>query len=194
MFRGCHNVCYVLPMMPAGPAGVRLQGVSPEGDRTWPARRCYHRDGSSGRSGIPSTNRPSERGPQGVVASALREMGRVAADDNGPEKRRAAERDPRLLRGRAEPHLDGDEWLGAGEPAWWLNLQADPQALVELAGGTQCEVLARPAVGEERERLWQRWRELDKNLDSYAARRPHETAVVVLEPRADPPRAGSKAA
>jgi hypothetical protein len=45
-------------------------------------------------------------------------------------------------------------------------------------------VLGRPAVGGERERLWQRWRELDKNLDSYAARRPHETAVVVLEPRA----------
>jgi crotonobetainyl-CoA:carnitine CoA-transferase CaiB-like acyl-CoA transferase len=40
-----------------------------------------------------------------------------------------------------------------------------------------------PAVGEERERLWQRWRELDKNLDAYAARRPRETAVVVLEPR-----------
>lgn len=28
-----------------------------------------------------------------------------------------------------------------------------------------------------------RWRELDKNLDSYAARRPRETAVVILEPR-----------
>ena len=24
---------------------------------------------------------------------------------------------------------------GAAEPAWWLNLQADPQAVVELAGG-----------------------------------------------------------
>jgi F420H(2)-dependent quinone reductase len=73
---------------------------------------------------------------------------------------------------------------GAAEPAWWLNLQADPRALVELAGGTRREVLARRAVGAERERLWQRWRDLDKNLDSYAARRPHETAVVVLELRA----------
>jgi hypothetical protein len=34
----------------------------------------------------------------------------------------------------------------------------------------------------ERARLWDRWRELDKNLDGYAARRPVETAVVVLEP------------
>ena len=25
---------------------------------------------------------------------------------------------------------------GAAEPAWWLNLQADPQAVVELAGGS----------------------------------------------------------
>jgi len=72
---------------------------------------------------------------------------------------------------------------GAAEPAWWLNLQADPRAVVELAGGTRREVLARPAIGTERERLWQRWRELDANLDSYAARRPRETAVVVLEPR-----------
>jgi deazaflavin-dependent oxidoreductase (nitroreductase family) len=73
---------------------------------------------------------------------------------------------------------------GAAEPAWWLNLQTDPHAVVELAGGVRREVFARPAAGEERERLWQRWREMDKNLDSYAARRPRETAVVVLESRA----------
>jgi hypothetical protein len=45
------------------------------------------------------------------------------------------------------------------------------------------EVLGRAAVGQERERLWQRWRELDQKLDGYAARRPQETAVVVFEPR-----------
>jgi deazaflavin-dependent oxidoreductase (nitroreductase family) len=72
---------------------------------------------------------------------------------------------------------------GAAEPAWWLNLQADPEAVVELAGGIRIDALGRAAVGEERERLWQGWRELDKNLDGYAARRPRETAVVVLEPR-----------
>jgi len=72
---------------------------------------------------------------------------------------------------------------GAPEPAWWLNLQAHPQAVVDLAGGTRLEVHGRRAVGDERERLWQRWRELDKNLDDYAARRPRETAVVVFEPR-----------
>jgi F420H(2)-dependent quinone reductase len=72
---------------------------------------------------------------------------------------------------------------GAPEPAWWLNLQARPEAVVELAGGIRREVLGRAAEGGERERLWQRWRELDQNLDGYAARRPQETAVVVLEPR-----------
>jgi F420H(2)-dependent quinone reductase len=72
---------------------------------------------------------------------------------------------------------------GAAEPAWWLNLQAHPEAVVELAGRTRREVLGRAAVGLEREELWQRWRELDQKLDGYAALRPRETAVVVLEPR-----------
>ena len=73
---------------------------------------------------------------------------------------------------------------GAAEPAWWLNLQAHPEAVVELKGGRRREVLGRAAVSEERDRLWLRWSELDKNLEGYAARRPHQTAVVVLEPRA----------
>jgi len=74
---------------------------------------------------------------------------------------------------------------GAAEPAWWMNLQADPHAIVDLPGGTRYEVLGRAAAGAERERLWERWRQIDKNLDSYAARRPRETAVVVLEPRGE---------
>jgi deazaflavin-dependent oxidoreductase (nitroreductase family) len=74
---------------------------------------------------------------------------------------------------------------GEGEPAWWLNLQAHPQARVQVAGGTQ-EVVARAAAGPERARLWDRWRSVDKNLDGYARRRSGETAVVVLEPRSEP--------
>ena len=69
-----------------------------------------------------------------------------------------------------------------GEPAWWLNLQANPDVTVELVGETRL-VTARAAEGAERERLWARWQEIDKNLEAYAARRPSETAVVVLEPR-----------
>jgi deazaflavin-dependent oxidoreductase (nitroreductase family) len=72
---------------------------------------------------------------------------------------------------------------GPAEPAWWLNLQAHPHATVELAEGARLDVVGRAAAGEERERLWRRWRELDKNLDRYAARRPRETAIVVFERR-----------
>ena len=71
---------------------------------------------------------------------------------------------------------------GAPEPAWWLNLQAHPDARVELADGAR-SVTGRAAQGEERDRLWDRWREIDENLDGYAARRSTETAVVILEPR-----------
>ena len=71
---------------------------------------------------------------------------------------------------------------GEAEPAWWLNLQAHPEARVELPGA-RAPVTGHAAAGaEERARLWARWAEIDENLDAYAARRPSETAVVVLEP------------
>ena len=73
---------------------------------------------------------------------------------------------------------------GAAEPAWWLNLRAQPDARVELAGGPRL-VRGRAAVDDEHSRLWARWREIDANLDAYAAMRPSPTAVVVLEPRSD---------
>jgi deazaflavin-dependent oxidoreductase (nitroreductase family) len=72
---------------------------------------------------------------------------------------------------------------GEPEPAWWLNLQARPDARVELPEGWR-SVRGRAAEGDERARLWATWQELDRDLDAYAARRPGETAVVVLEPRA----------
>jgi deazaflavin-dependent oxidoreductase (nitroreductase family) len=74
---------------------------------------------------------------------------------------------------------------GDPEPAWWLNLQARPEATVELGDGPRA-VRARAAEGEERARLWARWAEYDKGLDSFAARRSRETAVVVLEPAPQP--------
>ena len=73
---------------------------------------------------------------------------------------------------------------GEAEPAWWLNLQANPEALVVTRDG-QRQVRARAALGEERERLWAQWREIDKGLDGFAAMRPRETAVVVLQPHGD---------
>lgn len=71
---------------------------------------------------------------------------------------------------------------GDGEPAWWLNLQAHPDATVDLVKESR-PVRARAAEGGERSRLWARWRDIDTDLDAYAAMRSSETAVVMLEPR-----------
>jgi deazaflavin-dependent oxidoreductase (nitroreductase family) len=69
-----------------------------------------------------------------------------------------------------------------GEPAWWLNLRAHPDATVDLVDGVRA-VRARAAEGEERSRLWARWREIGTRVDDYAALRSSQTAVVILEPR-----------
>lgn len=66
------------------------------------------------------------------------------------------------------------------EPAWWLNLQANPECEVDVGDGAR-RMIARAAVGEERARLWDRWRQLDRGLDQLAAKRSRETAVVVFE-------------
>ena len=73
---------------------------------------------------------------------------------------------------------------GAPEPAWWLNLQANPDTTVELHDRTLA-VRGRAATPEERPRLWEIWGRYDgpDKLDAWASRRPRETAVVILEPR-----------
>jgi F420H(2)-dependent quinone reductase len=87
-------------------------------------------------------------------------------------------------------------WAEA-EPAWWLNLRADPDAVVELAGERR-QVHARAAEGEERARLWARWRDLGErsgeammaDIDAIAARLSREPAVIVLEPGSPSPNGG----
>ena len=70
------------------------------------------------------------------------------------------------------------------EPAWWLNLQAQPDVTVDLPGGSRA-VHGRAADKDERPRLWARWAAYDRgvDLDAFAARRSRETAVVILSPR-----------
>lgn len=70
-----------------------------------------------------------------------------------------------------------------GHPAWWLNLEAHPDAVVRLPHERPRAVRARAADGEERERLWARWASVDDDLDAYAASRSAQAPVVVLEPR-----------
>jgi deazaflavin-dependent oxidoreductase (nitroreductase family) len=72
-------------------------------------------------------------------------------------------------------------WAEA-DPAWWLNLQAQPNTTVQLKNGSRA-VRARAAEGAERDRLWARWNEFGDDVNSYAIRRPKGTAVVILEPR-----------
>jgi F420H(2)-dependent quinone reductase len=73
------------------------------------------------------------------------------------------------------------------EPAWWLNLQAHPDATVDLREGsrgvTARGVTARQATEHERSRLWARLADMTGNLDRYAALRSRETQLVILEPR-----------
>jgi deazaflavin-dependent oxidoreductase (nitroreductase family) len=69
------------------------------------------------------------------------------------------------------------------EPQWWLNLQANPNATLEMADGTRREVVAHEATGEERERLWAVWNTLDEDYEGYTKLRAGETAIVVLEPK-----------
>ena len=80
------------------------------------------------------------------------------------------------------PAMNG--WMDA-EPAWWLNLQAHPEAIMTLPGGETREVVARAAEPGERERLWRALVNLGTAAytDANAATRSRETAIVIFEPR-----------
>jgi deazaflavin-dependent oxidoreductase (nitroreductase family) len=81
----------------------------------------------------------------------------------------------------------GDE----GHPAWWLNLEARPDAVVRLARQQPRHVHARSATADEHDRLWKRWVEIDAGNDTIAGRRSTETPVIVLEPRDEAGRTSS---
>ncbi|MFC5929533.1 nitroreductase family deazaflavin-dependent oxidoreductase [Cryobacterium melibiosiphilum] len=72
-----------------------------------------------------------------------------------------------------------------GDPAWWLNLQARPDARVQLTDGSR-PIRAHRAEGAERERLWHLIGQYDgwgDGIDNFANLRSTETAVVVFAPR-----------
>ncbi len=72
------------------------------------------------------------------------------------------------------------------EPAWWLNLQAHPDATIVLPDGSTRSVTARAADPAERARLWAAFLALGSTAfnDASAALRSRETSLVILEPRA----------
>jgi F420H(2)-dependent quinone reductase len=74
---------------------------------------------------------------------------------------------------------------GKSDPAWWLNLQAVPEARIELPDGPRL-VVARAATGAERDRLWAMSADYPgwgDDLEALSAHRNRDTTVVVFEPR-----------
>jgi F420H(2)-dependent quinone reductase len=69
----------------------------------------------------------------------------------------------------------------AGDPAWWLNLQKDPEAIVEV-GGRTLRVRAEGVKGEEKRRLWTRLVETYPLYESYQRRTDREIPVILLRP------------
>jgi F420H(2)-dependent quinone reductase len=67
-------------------------------------------------------------------------------------------------------------------PAWWLNLQADPECEIDVAG-ERIPARARVAEAGERDRLWRRFVEANSSYESYTRYTDRELPVVILERR-----------
>jgi deazaflavin-dependent oxidoreductase (nitroreductase family) len=66
-------------------------------------------------------------------------------------------------------------------PAWYLNLEADPDAWVQVEG-ERFQALARTVAGDERERLWPLMVDVYPLYADYAKKTDRVIPVVVLEP------------
>jgi deazaflavin-dependent oxidoreductase (nitroreductase family) len=86
------------------------------------------------------------------------------------------------------PWQDGDKMAivaSAGgndtHPAWYLNLEADPNVTVRTEDGTT-SMTARTAAGDERTELWDEITSKYKNYSGYQSKTDREIPVVILEP------------
>jgi deazaflavin-dependent oxidoreductase (nitroreductase family) len=70
----------------------------------------------------------------------------------------------------------------AHDPIWFKNLEADPNATIEVMAD-EVPVRATVAEGEERERLWKLMTEEWPAYDEYQSRAERQIPVVVLERR-----------
>jgi deazaflavin-dependent oxidoreductase (nitroreductase family) len=72
------------------------------------------------------------------------------------------------------------------QPAWWLNLQADPEAEIEV-GKERRAVRAERAPAATFERLWPQFVAGLRNYEAYRRRTDRELVIVLLTPRREPP-------
>ncbi|HVS28844.1 MAG TPA: nitroreductase family deazaflavin-dependent oxidoreductase [Solirubrobacteraceae bacterium] len=83
---------------------------------------------------------------------------------------------------------DGDDLIvvasragSDANPAWWLNLQANPATTVRVRSERR-SVVARQATPEENERLWPRLVEMYSDYAVYKERTERAIPVIVLRP------------
>lgn len=83
---------------------------------------------------------------------------------------------------------DGDAFVVAAsnggldrEPAWWLNLQSQPEATVQVRQQTLA-VRAEKVTGDDRARMWRTLNAMFKGYDGYQRVVQREIAVVRLRP------------
>ncbi|MEA2368379.1 MAG: hypothetical protein QOH38_1097 [Thermoleophilaceae bacterium] len=69
----------------------------------------------------------------------------------------------------------------ARSPAWYLNLRANPKALVQI-GARSVDVEAQEAAGPERARLWQRLTASNRYLERAARKAGRELPLMALFP------------
>jgi deazaflavin-dependent oxidoreductase (nitroreductase family) len=72
---------------------------------------------------------------------------------------------------------------GADEPpAWYLNLQANPEVAVQVHG-EKFTARARTATAEEKPALWRQMAGIWPQYDDYQRKTDREIPVVILEPQ-----------
>jgi len=71
------------------------------------------------------------------------------------------------------------------DPGWWVNLRADPDAVVEI-GTEHRAVRGRTATPEEATRLWPRLEAVYPPYATYRTQTSRAIVPVILEPRTSP--------
>jgi deazaflavin-dependent oxidoreductase (nitroreductase family) len=67
------------------------------------------------------------------------------------------------------------------QPAWFVNLQSNPQTMIEVDGTTQ-NMMAHQAAAEEKARLWPQLVEQAPFFEDYQKNTTRDIPMVVLQP------------